>query len=123
MAKISREKQLISEARSIANQIPDEFSLTVEDALLLAGELKGQKGVLGLISHAFCLGYSRHKMKRSGEIMRWLREEQSSKEVAEALGITRDSLLAYERGAQTPRDEVKTRIAKYYGIPVDTLFE
>lgn len=62
------------------------------------------------------------RMKTTGEALRELRDERSSAEVADAIGISETSLLAYERDEQTPNDGVKARIAKFYAIPVDTIF-
>lgn len=57
-----------------------------------------------------------------GEALRLLRGDRSTAEVAETIGISEPSLLAYERGEWAPRDEVKARIAKFYGTPVETIF-
>lgn len=47
---------------------------------------------------------------------------QTQQEVADALGISRSALNAYELGQRTPRDEVKLRIANYYGVSVESIF-
>ena len=51
-----------------------------------------------------------------------LRGDRSAREVADAIGITEATLLAYERGDQAPRAEVKIRIARLYDVPVDAIF-
>ena len=38
------------------------------------------------------------------------------------LHISRSSLIKYERGERTPRDNVKKRIAAYFGKTVQELF-
>lgn len=50
------------------------------------------------------------------------RGEKSQVEVAKDLGIGVSSLCMYETGERIPRDEIKERIAKYYGLTVGFLF-
>lgn len=42
--------------------------------------------------------------------------------VANAVGITISALSMYESGNRIPRDEVKIKLAKYYGKSVQELF-
>lgn len=51
-----------------------------------------------------------------------LRGEKSQSEVAEAVGITQAALSMYERGERIPRDNVKIKLANYYGVSVAALF-
>lgn len=51
-----------------------------------------------------------------------LRGNRSQDEVAKALGISVSALSMYEQGNRIPRDEIKIRMAKYYGISIDDLF-
>jgi len=51
-----------------------------------------------------------------------LRGNRSQEEVAKALGISVSALSMYEQGNRIPRDEIKIRMAKYYGISIETLF-
>lgn len=51
-----------------------------------------------------------------------LRGEKSQSEVAEAVGITQAALSMYERGERVPRDNVKIKLANYYGVSVTALF-
>ena len=57
-----------------------------------------------------------------GEWLRALRGERTQEEISKELGITKSSYAMYERGERTPRDEVKVRISKYYGVSVQELF-
>lgn len=52
----------------------------------------------------------------------YLRGGKTRAEVAEALGIGVTTLTMYELGYRTPRDEIKVRIARYYGVTVGWLF-
>lgn len=43
-------------------------------------------------------------------------------ELAEKLGISPSAISAYELGTRVPRDEVKIRIADFYGVSVVDIF-
>ena len=60
--------------------------------------------------------------KTTKEILRNLRGDKTQAEIAADLGITKSSWAMYERGERTPRDEVKIRIASYFGTTVEELF-
>ena len=51
-----------------------------------------------------------------------LRGERSQEEVAKALGISVSALSMYEQGNRIPRDEIKVKMAEYYGISIEYLF-
>lgn len=51
-----------------------------------------------------------------------LRGQRSRAEVARALGISVSALQMYENGNRVPRDDLKVRIAAYYGVSVQRLF-
>ena len=57
-----------------------------------------------------------------GEKLRKLRGEKSQDEMAKELDITKSSLTMYERNERIPRDEVKVKIAKHFGVSVQELF-
>lgn len=58
----------------------------------------------------------------TGTILRKLRGDRTQEEIAAALGITKSSWGMYERDERVPRDEVKIRIAKFFGKSVEELF-
>lgn len=60
--------------------------------------------------------------KRVGALLRTLRGSLSLADVAKHLGITVSALAMYERGERTPRDEVKERIAHFYGRSIGSIF-
>lgn len=62
--------------------------------------------------------------KEIGDRLRSLRSkrEKTIAEVANALGIAPSTLTAYELGDRTPRDEIKVKIANYYGRSVVSIF-
>lgn len=57
-----------------------------------------------------------------GEILKELRGNRSQETMAKELNITKSSLAMYERNERIPRDEVKVRIAKYFGKTVQEIF-
>ena len=57
-----------------------------------------------------------------GERLKSLRGDKTIKEVAESLNISESALSMYETGNRIPRDEIKMRIANYYGKSVQSIF-
>jgi len=60
--------------------------------------------------------------KMMGETLKKLRGSRTQAEVAKALGISISALSMYENGERIPRDEVKKRVAEYYGRTVQHIF-
>ena len=58
----------------------------------------------------------------NGKKMRELRGDISAKEAAAAIGISESALLMYERGERNPRDDIKSKIAEYYGVGIGDIF-
>lgn len=50
------------------------------------------------------------------------RGTKSRAEVARAIGVSLSAITMYENGERMPRDEIKIRIAAYYGKSVQELF-
>lgn len=57
-----------------------------------------------------------------GEKLRELRGKRTQEEMAKELNITKSSLAMYERNERVPRDEVKIRIANFFGKSVQEIF-
>jgi len=51
-----------------------------------------------------------------------IRGQKTREEVADAVGISVSALQMYENGQRMPRDDIKIRIASYFGISVQFLF-
>lgn len=51
-----------------------------------------------------------------------LRGKKTQEEVSKKLKISISALGMYERGERIPRDEIKIRIAKFYGKSVQEIF-
>lgn len=51
-----------------------------------------------------------------------LRGSKSLVQVAQDIGVTAPALSNYEQGLRIPRDEIKIKLAKYYGVTVESIF-
>lgn len=51
------------------------------------------------------------------------RGERSIAQVAREVGVARESLAAYEGGVRKPQEKTMRKLAEYYGIRADELFE
>lgn len=51
-----------------------------------------------------------------------LRGEKTQKEAAKGLGISASALSMYENGERIPRDNIKIRMASFYGKSVGDIF-
>lgn len=61
-------------------------------------------------------------MSTFGDILRELRGEKTQEQIAIAVGVTKSSWAMYERGERIPRDEVKIKIATFFGKTVQEIF-
>lgn len=60
--------------------------------------------------------------KNIGKRLILLRGNKTQKEVASELKISISALAMYEQGNRVPRDEIKLKIASYYGKSVQEIF-
>ena len=60
--------------------------------------------------------------QKIGQKLVELRGTKSREQVAVDLGISYSAVVSYELGERIPRDEIKIKIAKYYGVDVGELF-
>lgn len=51
-----------------------------------------------------------------------LRGERTQQEVANAVGISISAVGMYERGERVPRDEIKKKLAEFFGQSVQSIF-
>ena len=51
-----------------------------------------------------------------------LRGAKTREEVAKDLGISNSALAMYENAHRVPRDDIKVRLAEYYGSSVGAIF-
>ena len=59
---------------------------------------------------------------RIGKRLVALRGARRREEVAKAVGVSFSAICMYETGSRVARDEVKLRLADYYGVPVEDIF-
>lgn len=56
------------------------------------------------------------------EMLVALRGDRHQCDVAKSIGVSQSTLCQYETGARVPRDEIKIRIARFYGRTVEEIF-
>lgn len=61
-------------------------------------------------------------MREAGKKLIALRGAKTREEVAGACEVSLSAITHYELGYRIPKDEVKQRLAKYYGVNVGWLF-
>lgn len=57
-----------------------------------------------------------------GNKLRMMRGDKLQIKVAADIGISKSAMAMYEGGERVPRDEIKEKIAEYYGTTVGSLF-
>lgn len=61
-------------------------------------------------------------VKKIGEKLIALRGNKTRLEVAKDLNVSESAIGMYEQGNRIPRDEIKIKIAEYYGCSVQEIF-
>ena len=54
--------------------------------------------------------------------LRFAHGEMTQAELAERIGVTRQTLIAIEQGRYSPSLEMAFRIARVFGVPLDDVF-
>jgi len=60
--------------------------------------------------------------KTIGIRLRELRGDKSREEVAVAIGVTSQAIYNYESGARVPSDDIKVKLANFFGKTVQDIF-
>lgn len=55
--------------------------------------------------------------------LRFAHGEMTQAELAERIGVTRQTVIAIEQGRYSPSLEMAFRIAKVFGVPLDEVFQ
>lgn len=55
--------------------------------------------------------------------LRFLSGELTQAELAERIGVTRQTVIAIEQGKYSPSLELAFQIAQVFGVPIDTVFQ
>lgn len=58
----------------------------------------------------------------AGEKLRKLRGKRKKQVIADAIGVSYSSYVKYERNERRPNDDVKKKIAKFFGVSVESIF-
>lgn len=59
---------------------------------------------------------------RIGEKLRALRGDKSREEIALAIGVTAQAICNYETGIRIPSDDIKCKLANFFGTSVQDIF-
>lgn len=57
-----------------------------------------------------------------GKRLRDLRGNKTQVEVAMSVGVTKQAINNYEIGARVPSDDIKVKLAEYFGKTVQSIF-
>lgn len=57
-----------------------------------------------------------------GDKLKMLRGNRTQKEVAEAVGVSKQAISTYENNQRAPSDKVKKRLAEFFGVSIEHLF-
>ena len=55
--------------------------------------------------------------------LRFDRDEMTQAELAERVGVTRQTIIAIEQGRYSPSLEMAFQIARVFGVPLDDVFQ
>mgnify|MGYP001816096395 FL=1 len=65
----------------------------------------------------------RHDVRNSVKRHRRQLHDMTQQELAERVGVTRQTILSIERGRYNPSVGLALRLAEVFGVPVEELFE
>ncbi|MFI9840260.1 helix-turn-helix transcriptional regulator [Nonomuraea sp. NPDC051941] len=63
------------------------------------------------------------KVTNSIRALRFARGEMTQAELAERVGVTRQTIIAVEQGRYSPSLEMAFQIARVFGVPLDDVFQ
>ncbi len=63
------------------------------------------------------------RIRNTIRVLRFHRGEMTQQELAEAIGVTRQTVHAIESGKYSPSLEVAFRIAAIFEVPLDAVFQ
>ena len=68
--------------------------------------------------------YEKIDSEKIGNRLRRIRTErgETTETVAKGIGTSTSAIIMYENGQRIPRDEIKIKLAEYYGMPVEEIF-
>jgi len=66
---------------------------------------------------------SRGRIRNNIRRLRFDRSEMTQQELAEKVGVTRQTIIAIEQDKYSPSLEVAFRIARAFGVPLEEVFQ
>lgn len=63
------------------------------------------------------------KVTNSIRALRFAHGEMTQADLAEAVGVTRQTIIAIEQGRYSPSLEMAFQISKAFGVPLDDVFQ
>ncbi len=63
------------------------------------------------------------RIRNSVRKLRFLGSEMTQQELAEKIGVTRQTVIAIEQDKYSPSLEVAFRIARVFGVPLEEVFQ
>ncbi|MGN9838556.1 helix-turn-helix transcriptional regulator [Nonomuraea sp. H19] len=63
------------------------------------------------------------KVTNSIRALRFAHGEMTQAELADRVGVTRQTIIAIERGRYSPSLEMAFQIARVFGVPLDDVFQ
>jgi putative transcriptional regulator len=63
------------------------------------------------------------RVTNSIRVLRFAADEMTQAELADRLGVTRQTIIAIEQGRYSPSLEMAFRMARVFGVPLDEVFQ
>lgn len=67
--------------------------------------------------------YDESRMKNKIRYFRFLQNEMTQQQLAQKVGVTRQTIIAIEKGSFNPSVKLALKIAKVFSLSVEELFE
>ncbi len=64
----------------------------------------------------------KHSIKNNIRVLRFHRDEMTQQQLAEEVGVTRQTIVAIEKGKYSPTLELAFRISKVFEKPLEEVF-
>ncbi len=65
---------------------------------------------------------TKHKISNNIRTLRFMKEEMTQQQLAELVGVTRQTIVAIEKGKYSPTLELAFRIANVFEVPLNEVF-
>ena len=65
---------------------------------------------------------SKHRINNNIRTLRFFNDEMTQQQLAKKVGVTRQTIIALEKGKYSPSLELAFRIALVFGVPLEEVF-